>query len=369
MQAIRIGVIPLGEARDLPAQWLDLQARSRHSFFLSWCWISRWLGILPPTADPLVLTAHRGRELVGLAILVRNKLRRHGFVTSKALYLHESGDPAIDDIMIEHNGILASCGIETEVWRQVLETLVVDEIIEWDEFCLAGITGGCPIPGMDDYPGLRVEKHTRPAYRIHLEKFRGGDRDYLSGLGKNTRARIRKAIRHYGEDELRLESADSRDCCHSWLAELRNLHQDHWQRKGQNGAFSNPAVIRFHENLIDDCFDTGTIELLRISAGPTLLGYLYNFVYEGHVYFYQSAFTYERPELSPGLLCHYLAIEHYIDRDARVYDFLAGDSRYKRSLASERYDVHWALLQRDRLRFRLERLMRLANYILFRKQF
>ena len=208
----------------------------------------------------------------------------------------------------------------------------------------------------------------RPAYRIDLDAVRNSGQDYLAGLGKNTRARIRKAIRHYGADRLRLEVADSRERSRSWLDRLRDLHQHHWQSKGQSGAFSSDAINRFHDSLVEDCHDNGTIRLLRISAGSTLLGYLYNFVYQGQVHFYQSAFNYEHARLSPGLLCHYLAIQHYLGEGARTYDFLAGDSRYKRSLSNQQYEMRWILLQRDRLRFRLERRMRLAKHMLVRRR-
>ena len=50
-----------------------------------------------------------------------------------------------------------------------------------------------------------------------------------------------------------------------------------------------------------------------------------------------------------GMLTHALAIEHYRQRAMREYDFLAGDARYKRSLANSSRDLHWTVVYGDRL--------------------
>ena len=66
------------------------------------------------------------------------------------------------------------------------------------------------------------------------------------------------------------------------------------------------------------------------------MGYLYNFRFRDRIYAYQSGFAYEEdPRLKPGLICHALAIERAAaDSTVRIYDFLAGDSRFKRSFAN-----------------------------------
>ncbi|MBV8913641.1 MAG: GNAT family N-acetyltransferase, partial [Acetobacteraceae bacterium] len=88
---------------------------------------------------------------------------------------------------------------------------------------------------------------------------------------------------------------------------------------------------------------TGEVDLLRVSAGPVLVGYLMNFNYNGEVSAYQSGFNYSvvGQHLKPGLTSHYLAIEAYRAAGASIYDFLAGADRYKLSLANAQRWLHW----------------------------
>ena len=73
-----------------------------------------------------------------------------------------------------------------------------------------------------------------------------------------------------------------------------------------------------------------------MTAEAEEVGYLYNFRYRDRIYAYQSGLRYEEdPRLKPGLLCHALAIDRAAaDPTLRIYDFLAGDSRFKRSFAN-----------------------------------
>ena len=50
-----------------------------------------------------------------------------------------------------------------------------------------------------------------------------------------------------------------------------------------------------------------------------------------------------------------------------VYDFLAGDDRYKRSLATHGGRLFWLTLQKRRLSFSLERGLRAAKRLLWRQ--
>ena len=82
------------------------------------------------------------------------------------------------------------------------------------------------------------------------------------------------------------------------------------------------------------------MELLRVSAGADIIGYVYNLVYRGHVYAYQTGILYEsNPRLKPGLVSHCLCIERHLEEGSDVYDFMAGDARYKASLGEPGPDM------------------------------
>ena len=63
----------------------------------------------------------------------------------------------------------------------------------------------------------------------------------------------------------------------------------------------------------------------------------------------------------PGLVMHYLAIERAMRAGFQVYDFLAGEARYKRSLAAPGEALLWCRLQQPRLLFSFERVGRLLR--------
>ena len=50
--------------------------------------------------------------------------------------------------------------------------------------------------------------------------------------------------------------------------------------------------------------------------------------------------------VKPGLTCHVAAMEAARLAGMAEYDFLGGDSRYKRSLATDVRALHWATWQR-----------------------
>jgi len=115
------------------------------------------------------------------------------------------------------------------------------------------------------------------------------------------------------------------------------LHQAYWQQKGLPGSFANPFFNEFHAELIRSHFAEGSIQLLRMSAGKAVLGYLYNFVDQGRVYNYQSGYDYElcqKQYSRPGFVTHVYAVELNRTAGHHIYDFMAGDSEYKQLLGS-----------------------------------
>ena len=100
---------------------------------------------------------------------------------------------------------------------------------------------------------------------------------------------------------------------------------------------------RFHAELITRAMPRGEVELLRICAGGAVVGYLYNFLWRGWSLAYQSGFAYPDGDShrKPGLTCHHLAINRHFARDGLGYDLLAGEGRYKSSLANTSSVLSW----------------------------
>jgi CelD/BcsL family acetyltransferase involved in cellulose biosynthesis len=153
-----------------------------------------------------------------------------------------------------------------------------------------------------------------------------------------------------------------------YLDALAELHRAAWARRGQPGGFRSPRFIHFHKALIQRLLPERAVELLRVSAGDQTVGYIYNFLLDGKVYFYQSGFAYEAdPKIKPGLVTHYLAAQNYWERGFIEYDFMAGDARYKRSLAKSTRTLYWSWVERFNFRMTLIKIARKAKHFLRRQ--
>jgi len=323
---------------------------------------------LPDDTNPLVFVAVAGNLTVGLAILVPRRIRRHGFVVSNRLHLHETGDPVLDELTIEHNNLLADARLESSVAEKFIDTLISQHDLKWDELVLGGVLDSAKLLKVcaRENPCLSLTQaysRSQPAYYVDLAAVRSSGQDYLCQLSKSARYKLRRALREFEKTgPIEIKSASTTDEALSFFQELIRLHEIYWHKKGLKGAFPTAAITDFHKRLITACHPDNQVDLLRISTPETVIGYFYNFLHNGHVYYYQSGFDYSNPRLSPGMLCIYLAIKHYLERDALTYDFLAGDYQHKRHLSTHSYQINWAVLQRDRLRFRTETALRALKY-------
>jgi CelD/BcsL family acetyltransferase involved in cellulose biosynthesis len=349
-------------ARDaLASAWRELVARARPSFFLGWHWIGSWLECLPPRIAPRLLRVEDHGRVVGLALVVRRTAWRHGFVRSRGLHLNSTGEDALDDIAIEHNGVLAEAGREREVLDAALRCLLEAER-GWDELFIPGMRS----PGLLselDLSGLRVHTVSEgPCRYVDLAALRAAGRKHVEALGRSTRYNVKRSQREYeAVGPLALEEAATIEQARAFLARLRELHQRYWTARGEPGSFANPFFTRFHDRLVETAFGDGVVQLLRVSAGGEDLGYLYNHVDRGRVYNYQSGFQYaagEGQHRRPGMVAHALAIEHNAALGHDTYDFLAGDSDFKRNFATAEEPMAWQVVQRSRASLRLEDALR-----------
>lgn len=188
----------------------------------------------------------------------------------------------------------------------------------------------------------------KPSWRVNLDALRARGANYLSSLRPNTRQQIRRSIRLYdAEGGLSATWADSADTGQRFLDGLKMLHQRQWEARGKPGGFASAFFERFQRRLIAAALPAGCAELVRIARGDEPIGYLYNLVWQGFVHAFVSGILLEDDNrLKPGLVCHTLCIQHHLDVGASVYDFMAGDFRYKASLGEPGPDFIYLLLQR-----------------------
>jgi hypothetical protein len=353
----------LDSVRDI---WLGLLRSSPHNYFTSWGWISVWIKSLPQDYGLEFIVAHLDARPVIAFFVCRSDIKRYGFLKSRIISLNSTSDPYYDALYIEYNSILYDPAVVSNMGEVVN---YLNSAAGWDEFHLPGIpaefAAHLGVPNSNSASTLNVIiEESMPSFFVELQKIRDFGMDFLKLLSANKRSQIRRSIKQYELDgKIQLHEAQSTQEALSMLDRLASLHQQEWVSKGQPGAFSNPYLYQFHRDLIGSRFEEKEIQLLHVYNEKMTIGYLYSFVYDGRVLFYQCGFNYlEDNNYRPGLVSHYFAILYNASFDRSVYDFLAGDSAYKSSLSTNSTSMHWVRLIKNSNRFVFEKkFMALKN--------
>lgn len=337
------------------------------SFFLQSFWQETCEKVWP---ESLGWTAWRrsstqSPEGVVTAFLGRRTVMRHrGLVPSRVVALNQTVFENWDQVFIEFNGFFGeprkrfSANLQT-----LIEELCADK--DWDEFRLAGLQQSEyeAAWALSMQHGLRarlIDQRIAP-YRHLLPDRSAGS--VLSGLSSNLRSQLKRSQRKLEETlgPLVLEHATDALQAWDWLGQLAPWHQARWRNPNgtDSSGFSNPSFVQFHQVLINQAFERDCVRLWRLRAGNHVISIVYNLRTETTESFYLGAVNPDvDARFQSGLLAHVLIMDQCLREGLEFYDFMAGDSRYKRQLASGAETLYWIVLQRPRLRFFVEDFLR-----------
>lgn len=357
---ISIVLTKLPARPELASCWRDLETRANTSFFTTWSWLGAWLNILPADMDVRLLKALCGDQVVGLGLVVQGKSRLMRLIPVSSWHVHATGIPQLDDLTIEYNGFL----VDQSMAEQVADAMVNHLLYQTKAGRISINRAANSYAALAQKLGKRaIARSTqRESHMVCLDTVRAAHGDYASLLSANTRSQLKRSLNAYKKlGPVALHEAQSVEQAMAYLAALKVLHDQTWQERGvQSGFGSDAATQTFHKQLIESSFERGEVQMLRITVGDTDLGYLYNFRHRGRVAFYQSGLHYGLLDKNdrPGVVCHALAIEHNAAQNASLYDFLAGDHRYKSSLSTHTEAQATHLFQRNGLLPRLDASLR-----------
>ncbi len=300
---------------------------------------------------------HRGTT-VGGCLLISRVIWKGG-VPMRSLFLNATGEALERTPLAEYNDILHVSGYEAAIAADLAR--IVGEM-RWSRLLLSGHQQRSLIGRLvARLPAALVEHEPRPAPYVDLAALPASFETTLTGKGGS---QIRRNTRLYEKEHgpFQVTPASSLEQAMRFFDALSVLHRTSWESKGHSGSFSSDALRDFHRRLIGRLWRQQGVELVHVGNERMVVGYLYNFTSEAKVYYFQSGFAYrDGCKLSPGLLAHCLAIEHYRQRGLREYDFLAGDVRYKRSLANACRTLQWTVVYRDRAWIRCVLWLRAAR--------
>ena len=330
---------PLAELRH---HWLALQQRSgMDEPMLSPTWLLNWwlvFGRLDGRQLRLVLFHHNER-LVGLAPLLLRQVWHRGLIPFRRLEPLGTGEAESDAICPDYLNVIAERSMESAVSSALAEVLASGTLGAWDELVFP------KMDGEGTMPSLLAAALTSAGYSAQVRVTDSATyiplpptwEAYLQALSPSRRYYLNRSLRDFAKwagSPAEVRCAATPTELEEGCRILVRLHQERWAEADRAGVFFSPHFAAFHQAVQADLLKTGNLELLWLCAGGEPVAAVYNIVWNGKVYFYQSGRKMKLPEsVRPGVVLHAHAIRRAIELGRREYDFLAGAARYKSQLA------------------------------------
>ena len=338
------------EARDLAAladEWRALCARSATDEpTLGPEWMTTWWRVFGHDGDRAlrVLTVREGGRLVGVVPLLARTIRYRPGIAFRRLELLASGEDEHDEICSDYIGPIADRDHEPLVADAFADAVTQGELGSWEEVVMPAMNGASLLPslvasalrarGVDVSLGASAWCPYVPL--AGLSSFD----EYLAALPSSRRYLVRRSLRAYEKwagSPAEISFARTERDVRTARAALVRLHEERWAAAGRSGVFSSPRFREFHDAMTAKLFAAGALDVGVLEARGEPLAAVYNIVWDGKSYFYQSGRRVDVPgSVRLGIVVHACVIRDAIARGLREYDFLAGTSRYKLQLALAR---------------------------------
>jgi CelD/BcsL family acetyltransferase involved in cellulose biosynthesis len=296
----------------LRAEWEALWQRDPAATpFQSPAWLFAWWRYFG-TADPLVLTARLGGELVALLPLYLLKESGCRKLLPIGVGLSDYVDALCDPAARAAVDLFVAAIAETPDWDECwLPDLTLEGVLA-QAASTAGLTdrfaaaAPCPVLALPSDP-TRLDEAI-PRTRLQL----------LQRAQRRAAAEGKVVSEAIGEE--RLDAA---------MNDLFRLHHQRWRTRGECGLCDDHRVQGFHRAAAAGLLTAGILRLYRLSIDGAAVAACYGFAAKGSAYAYLSGFDPSRSKLSPGMLIIRHAVEQASAEGAASFDFLRGDETYK----------------------------------------
>jgi len=344
--ATSLEVRPWTSWNDVASEWARLfDAAPSRSFFVSPAWVDAWLSVFGAQLAPEIVLVRVGSVVAAACLLVTRSVRV-GPLAVRRIHLNTSGEDEADEAYVEFNDLLCLEGYEE---------VVVDELHRhlssrrWDELSLDGFMHTKASDALlRKFEGLPSQSRTVRSFYVSLDAVRVSGQPFASSLSRNSRRNLKRTTTEYENDgSVSLDVAASESEALEMLDQLAELHQERWQQKDRPGVFDSAKFRGLNRLLIQRLFASGGVQLMRVNAGPSVVGVIFNLVQDRKVYFYLCGFRIgEVTNRRPGLLTVFHAIEHCLRAGFGEFDLMAGDVQYKRTFSDESRELVWTVFQR-----------------------
>ena len=289
--------------------------------------------------------AHRNGIACGIALLTYGAEQHDGPFQLDTWHVGTAGEPDADSVCIEYNSLLVRPEDRTEFFRQILGW--IDTQLAGDQTHLDGFTFDDIAPLLADHPSALVTRSPSPYF--DLRAAREANVEPIELLGRRTRAKLRRSMRQLGQPTG--EWASTAERAEEMLHRMIERHQARWNAVGQPGSYASRRFREFHIDLVHRLVPIGAMGMYRVTSPVGILGCAQVLIDDNRALLYQSGWTAQPGDVSPGLLVDYLCMAECQRRGLDQFDFMAGESDYKRHLSTHEAELAWVTWRRPRLKF------------------
>jgi CelD/BcsL family acetyltransferase involved in cellulose biosynthesis len=338
--------------RDLRPAWEGLLAHCPgHALGVTPLWLGTWWELFGAGRELRILAARSpAGELVGLAPLLRRRVRHRGLVPFRRFELLGAGEPQPHHIGSDYLDFITHGEWEPAATRALCAELFRRGADEWDEALFCHLPGDSPRVGaIEDQArgaGLHCERlEVRSGVTIPLPETWEALLRSLSSDRRKQLLRRRRRLAEAGTVGFSWEvTAASFEA--QW-ATVVDLHQRRWAAAGRPGCFSSPQFTAFHRQVAQALLPVGGVRLAILTLDGRPLACDFYYLYQDRVYAYQAGLDPQDGfRLSAGTLCISYGIEAAISAGLGEYDFLKGVHSYK---------ADWSSVRREQVTLRVSK--------------
>jgi CelD/BcsL family acetyltransferase involved in cellulose biosynthesis len=358
----------LTETHELEAlcpAWRDLLARSdSNEPMLSPAWLLTWWKVFGGSdrRQLRALSFWDGDRLAGFAPFLAHRHWHRPGIPLRRLEPLGSGERESEAICSDYLNVLAERGAEAAVAEAFARATAEGAAGPWDELVLPAMDGHGAMPRLlaGAFSRLGFDAHLTVTGEAPYIALPSTWDDYLKGLTKKHRYSVVRSLRDFdtwaGPDSRFVRVASQTDLERGKRI-LVALHRGRWEGSGQKGTFRSPRFLAFHDAVMPALLHEGALEMLWLAVRGQPVAAMYDVVWNGKVYFYQSGRRTDLPgHVRPGGVLLAYAIRAAIEAGRREFDFLNGASLYKTQLATGRRPIVQLRVARRCIAERLRRI-------------
>lgn len=330
---------------------------------IDWSILSSFLDKLCPTNNGPFLTSHfleswvtsrqaslstfvmfKNEKPVCMVLIGRHIKRKFGLKINVAV-LNQAGNAIDDQIWVEYNSLIGNSQYYSIFFNELINALANRN---FDILSISMLEEEHSY--ISQHQQRYINRQTIFGYVTELN-MHTTQALLTEKLSANSRSKVRRSERKLRErfGELRIEIAKNNEQRHAFFNNLSKLHVAKWGNTPEGSGFENSVFLETIKKLTFKHREF--TEIAMVSAGEFVLGYTMNFIFKDTVYFYCSGIntTLNDQHIKPGYTMHLHLMAHYAALGYKQYDFMGGDSQYKRTLADKTVEFKSVSLTLDTL--------------------